>query len=260
MMLFQQLEHLLKFVITNGNLSGYASELENIKAKKSETVSKQTMGQLVGQFLERINPDYEAYSDELEELKDFHFSFSFRIETDSANYAAKKAALADVVNQRNELIHHLLPKFDTTSQKSCEELSIQLDAQSEFVRREIKNVNATAEALIRVRKELEIYLSSDAGMGQLDLSYLLQTELAIFLIDIADQLGKESGWVSLSLAGQLVRKHVPYELERLRECYGHKTLKGFMLATNLFEFNEEKTSKGGVRVLFRLNSTADKHA
>mgnify|MGYP003625409837 CR=1 len=32
MMLFQQLEHLLKFIVANGNLSGYSSELEDINA------------------------------------------------------------------------------------------------------------------------------------------------------------------------------------------------------------------------------------
>ncbi|MDN4503099.1 hypothetical protein QX776_11855 [Alteromonadaceae bacterium BrNp21-10] len=38
----------------------------------------------------------------------------------------------------------------------------------------------------------------------------------------------------------------------LRENYGHKTLKGFMLATELFEFYEEETQKGGARVLYKL--------
>jgi hypothetical protein len=214
------------------------------------------MGQLVGQFLENSDPDYQTFTNEPEVLKETYFSIRFSIETDSVSYAAKKAALADLVNQRNELIHHLLPKFDTTSQTSCEELSLQLDAQSEIIRKEIKEVQSIAEALNHDRKQLGSYLTSDECRQHIKLIFLKQSSLAISLVDIAEQLGKEGIWVSLSLAGQLVREHIPDELEGLRENHGYKTLKGFMLATELFEFKDEETSKGGVRVLYKLNESA----
>lgn len=252
MMLFQQLEHLLKYVVANGNLSGYSSELKDIQAKKAEVVKKQTMGQLVGQFLENTNPDYEAFSDEPEVLEEPHISFRFRIETDPKNHEEKKQALADLVNQRNELIHHFLPKFDSTSQASCEDIGKKLDVQSEVIRREIKKIQAIVQAFNQSRKELASYLTSDEGQRELWLNHLKQSPLAMILIDIADQLGKEDGWVSLSLAAHLVRKHMPDELSVLRESYGHKTLKSFMLVTEMFEFNEEETSKGGLSVVYKL--------
>jgi hypothetical protein len=99
MMLFQQLEHLLKYVVANGNISGYSRELEDIKTKQASTVSKQTMGQLVGQFLENTHPECEADFIEPEVVKDMHISFKFRIETDSEHYAAKKEVLAKLVEE-----------------------------------------------------------------------------------------------------------------------------------------------------------------
>jgi hypothetical protein len=93
------------------------------------------------------------------------------------------------------------------------------------------------EFLDRGRKQLASYLVSDEGPRELWLNHLRQSRLAIILVDIAEQLCKKGTWVSLSLAGQLVREHIPDELIRLRENDGYKTLKGFMLATELFELN-----------------------
>ena len=56
----------------------------------------------------------------------------------------------------------------------------------------------------------------------------------------------------MTTAGQLVKQHAPNELTRLHKDNDHKTLKSLMLKTEAFEFYEEKTVKGGKRVLYRL--------
>jgi hypothetical protein len=120
-------------------------------------------------------------------------------------------------------------------------------------------VRVIAEALERGRKQLASYLSSDEGRRQLERGYLRQSTLAMLLRDIADQMAHSDGWTLLNLAVQLVREHAPQDLVMLRENYGYKTLKSFMLATELFEFSEEATPKGGVRVLYRLVKNTELH-
>ena len=61
-LLFQQLEYFLKYVVANRQFSGYSSDLEKIIASRRESVNKQTMGQLVGQFVESNNPTRDDYS------------------------------------------------------------------------------------------------------------------------------------------------------------------------------------------------------
>ncbi len=92
--LFQQLEQLLKFVVANGNLSGFASELSTLKRQQAEKVSKQTMGTLVGQYVENSNPEPGTSTNEPEEFDEAYLSFSFRIECDGDYYESKKEALA----------------------------------------------------------------------------------------------------------------------------------------------------------------------
>ena len=54
-MLFQELEHLLKYLVANSSISGYVSELMSQEKKRKDAISKQTMGQLIGQYNEISN-------------------------------------------------------------------------------------------------------------------------------------------------------------------------------------------------------------
>jgi hypothetical protein len=254
MMLFQQFEYLLKFIVTNGKLSGNASELERLKSEQAAIINKQTMGLLVGQYIENSNPDYEEYSSDPEEIKEAFISFSFRIKCDSIRYETKKEVLAGMISERNELIHHLLPCFDAKSAESCEELGNKLDDQSENIRSEIKELKAVANALNDGRKQLASFLGSEEGKKQFELSLLRQSRLVVLLGDIAVQTGRPDGWALMSVAGQLVKQHAPEEIALLKERYGYKSLKTLILATEIFDVYEEATEKCGVRVLYRLKS------
>ena len=250
--LFQQLEHLLKFVVANGNLSGFASELMNLKKQKVEKVSKQTMGALVGQYVENSNPVSDTPSNEPEVLDEPYLSFSFNIECDSDYYESKKEALAQLVSERNDLIHHLLPRFDMKSVESCETLGKELDVQSESIRLEIKNLQATAKALNDGRKEMADYLKSEEGRKELELSFIRQSRLVLILGDIATQMTREDGWVLISNAGHLIKDHAPEELEQMKKMHGYSSLKKLIQASEIFDVQEEITPKGGTRILYRL--------
>lgn len=254
MILFQKFEYLLKYIVANGNFSGHASEIENLKAQQAKAVSKQTMGTLIGQYLENSNPDYEEEQSESNGLTEPFMSFTFRTECDSIYYETKKEALARVVAERNELVHHLLPLFNPKSLESCKQLGDKLDRQSTKIKKEISELRSMATSLNQGRKQIASFLASEEGKKQFELSILHQSRLVILLGDIADQTKRHDGWASMSVAGQLVRQHAPEEIALLKERYGHKSLKKLMLATEIFDIHEEATRKGGIRVLYRLKS------
>ena len=106
MLLFQQMELALKALVSTSNISGYTSELESKQTDKIESVKNQTMGQLVGQYIENNNPDRNNNSDEPEHLKDVHFSISCSVETDEETHKEEKELMASLVEERNNLIHH----------------------------------------------------------------------------------------------------------------------------------------------------------
>lgn len=247
-LLFQQLENLLKFMVTNGKIAGYASELDNIIAKQAASINKQTMGQLVGQYIENTNPNYKEKSLEPEQRTELYLSIAFQVGNDSTWCETKKKALAQLVLERNQLIHHLLPKLNTNSVESCKAIEKELDEQSEKIRSEIGEMKAIAKAFSKMAK----YLTSEEGKKLLTLSFLRHSPLVLLLGDIFTQRKRKDGWALMSTAGQLVKQYMPEELTLLRKEYGYKSLKSLMLATELFDVYEEETEKGGIRTLYRL--------
>jgi hypothetical protein len=252
--LFQQLEQLLKFVVANGNLAGFASELKTLKEAQENKINKQTLGTLVGQYVENSNPESDTLSTEPEEIDEVYYSFSFRIECDDDYYESRKEALAQLVTERNDLIHHLLPRLDMKSAQSCRALSKELDEQSEKIRLEINRLKATAKALNDGRKEMAAYFQSEEGWKVLELSFLRQSRLVLMLVDIATQMSREDGWTSISSAGHLIKEHAPEEFDQMKEKHGYSSLKKLIQASEIFDIHEEATSKGGSRILYKLKA------
>jgi hypothetical protein len=252
LMLFQQLEYKLKYIVANGNIAGYASQLKEKQLKHANSVNTKTMGQLISHYMDNVYSDPHEQIDVSEDVKEAHFSFSFKLETEAAHYDLMKDNLTQLLSERNELVHHLLPQFDPESLESCQKIDHKLEEQSHKIRLEIENVGAIATSLHEGRKQLGEFLSSDEGKKQFWISHLRQSPLVLLLADIAEQIGCEKGWTTMSAAGQFLKEHAPKEIESLKEHYGYKTLKSFIQATEIFDIMEEKTSKGGNRVLYRL--------
>lgn len=256
-LMFQRLELLIKQVVATGKVSGYVSEFEDIVASKKATVNKKTLGQLVGLFIETSNPsksENSAELEEFEELKEPHISFDFGIECDESSYIERNESLSKLVQERNELVHHLLLELDITSIVSCKKVEARLDEQCEKIRFEIKNVQTVAETLSRSKKILSEFLCSDEGKKVwLDL-FFSQDRLVTLLAEIAAQSTRNDGWTLMNKAALLLKQHAPKELELLHKGTEHKSLKALMLKSGMFEFSEEKTNKGGTRVLYRLKS------
>ena len=216
------------------------------------SVQKQTMGQLVGQYLENTHSGCNESTEEEEQLKEAYLSFTFRVDSDAAYYEKKKQSLASIVAERNELIHHLLPRFNPNSIDSCLEVDKYLDQQRENLLPEIDMLKTLIKSLQEGRKELGEFLKSDEGKKHFNLQWLRHSRLVLLLGDIAAQMARPDGWTLLTTASQIIRQHAPEEVVTLNKRYGHKTLKGLILATELFDINEEITQKGGIRVLYRL--------
>ena len=252
MLLFQQMEHMLKFLVVHGTMAGYRSEIMANQEQRAAAVLKQTMGQVTGQFLENTYSVPEETADAPEELKEAYFSFAFRLKSDPVDYENKKQALASIVADRNELIHHLLPRLDTDSIESWMETDRYLDQQREKLLPEIDALGNMVDVLQEGRKELGEFFKSDEGKKQFKLSLLRQSRLVTLLGEIAAQAARPDGWTLLTTADQRIRKHAPEEMVAVIKGLGHKTLKELILATELFDITEEPTAKGGIRLLYRL--------
>lgn len=254
--LFQQIEAALKFLVSNSAIETHGTRLSDATERRLDEVKRSTLGQLVAPFARTLRP--EPASADAEEAADLAtdevcIRFRFSIETDSAFVDTHNTRMAEVVAARNELIHHFLPRWDSTAPDGSTAAASWLDVQHAQARLMFDQLQSFVTSLREGRQELATYLASDEGARQIELDFLRHSRIVIHLGDIAIQMKRPDGWTLLSLAGQLLWKHASEEMTARRERYGHATLKALVLATELFDVKEEPTASAGTRTVFRIN-------
>lgn len=162
MLRFQEVEHLLKFIIANGNIEGYVSEIQAKQKNQVASVQKQTMGTLVGKFIENTHSESDENTEGTQDLKEAYVSFNFRVDADAAYYETKKESLASIVNDRNDLIHHLLPRLNN-SIESWLDTAQYLDRQHEKLIPEINALKSLIDHFHESKKIYFSFLNSDEG-------------------------------------------------------------------------------------------------
>jgi len=249
---YQEMELMLKHIISAYSFSGYAGEIDSNRKKKTEKVRKKTLGVLTGEYIGNTHTEYKIPIVEISEEKRMYFDFNVNIECDSAYFQRKKQSLKTVVDNRNKLIHELLMDFELKSIAGCLKAEKYIDAQYDKLFPEhntLKRISRTAEEGL---KNLSEYFKSEKFKEDWELSALRQNRFVILLAEITEQYSRPDGWTLLNIAGEIARKETNEEMVAIKKKYNFKKLKELMLATKIFDICEEATEKGGRRVLYRL--------
>ena len=166
--LFQELEHLLKYLVADGPISGYISELEQKMERRKSSTNTQTMGQLIGQYFENSSPENQEILEDPKYFKEERFIWFKYGSGDPSFHDKKKKTLAKLVADRNELIHHLLPQLDTNSIESCIEVGKKLDEQRDKIVRQSKNLRLEIDAIQQSAKLMVSFFNSSMGRAELE--------------------------------------------------------------------------------------------
>jgi len=75
--------------------------------------------------------------------------------------------MADLVTQRNDLIHKMLPRLDLESEDKCAALGVQLDQQAETVRNSIKHFQSVHKGIQEVLSDMVSFLQTEEGRNAL---------------------------------------------------------------------------------------------
>lgn len=252
LVIFQQVEHALKFMTTHARFHAPASQFAERFAKHAESIAKKSMGDLAGKLTGTVlaQDERDGTPDVIEEA---WFGFRFTIETDAESVARHEAELKELVDRRNELVHHFLPRWQAAVGGDADTALAWLDEQRGAAIGMLDRLQGWARIVETARKEHAAFLASEEGARQMELLFLRSSRLVVMLGQIAMATPRADGWTVLQTAGNLIRRDAPSELLDLRARFGHATLKAVLLATELFDVEEEATPGGGTRTIFRIN-------
>lgn len=166
--LFQKLEILLKIIVSRSEVSGGVDDLVRLHNSRTAEIFRKTLGQLAGDYVEGcLGPEADEAPATPKGLNGMHISMKFSMEHNPEYYEAKKAELAKLVADRNDLVHHLLQELDITSTESCKDLGTKLDAQCKILRAEIKSMRAVGKGMFEQQERLAAFLLTEEGQTAL---------------------------------------------------------------------------------------------
>jgi len=159
---YQKVERLMKAFLKASGHEGYLSDIYARQQKKNESIDRNSMGQLVKEMRESVFTTVEP-NDGPAEVEEPWFRFVSTFEMNDATAKTWAEQLAELVRQRNDLVHHVLADKDFESVEVCERFLLELDRQNDHTKlvwsQLMKYFKHTADA----RKELGKFLQSEEG-------------------------------------------------------------------------------------------------
>ena len=259
LMALQQVEGQLKTLLINSSVrSGPTEAIQRQQVRRDQLIGKQTLGTLVGQFVTEVFlPLDDTENDNEPEFQFPYFTFNYSIQSDGAYVQQRAAALKLVVDERNELVHHFLPKWTRASLESTQAADRHLDQQHARVRIEFEALRTHLEELQRSRELLGNFMSSPECARQMELLWLQGSRVIELLTEMSRNAVNAEGWVRLDAAGQALWANAEEDMSSLQAMYGYNKLKPLVVASQVFEVRDEPFLNGGSQAFFRITREAE---
>lgn len=256
LLLYQHMELLLKLLTANAKFEGTIETLKVNGERRATLIDKQTLGKLIGQFADGVLTDADPIPASAQTDEAF---FVFRFTSSPADDDVRKqhdAEMQDVLQARNELVHHFLQCHDLLSEDGIRTALAWLDEQHRRAFPVWERLHSISRSMCELKKRFAHFLASPEYDEWFELEWLRGSRIVALLRDCAVRAARKDGWTDLATAGNLIKRTEPQEFENLTERYGHRTLKKLLLATGLFDVADEPMPKGGTRTVYRVRHEA----
>ena len=256
MLRLQQYERLLKAMLASMNLKGLPQELLAAQEGRAAGMRKKTLGTLVKQFTgEHLSTALANQMDDQEDEAEptrvnvpmVEISYSFSLS--SVAYEETTASLAGLVDLRNELVHHLIERFDISKEHECRDASLYLDKCYLRIESSCQQLKAWATALEGIRVKASSFVQSQAfdnafvhGINP-DGTVSWQNSSVVAELRLAEKSCQIEGWTPLNVALELIRKK---DSAQVPTRYGCKTWRQLLKRSEQFEVKStvEPTAAG----------------
>lgn len=258
MLQLQQYERLLKAMVAHSELSGPPERLQAIREEKVACAHKKTLGTLVGMLTESTlklsEPSAESHETEVDNGEQSWFSFRFQMELPEERYAETKAALKELVDLRNELVHHFLQRFDLWSVDGCKAAESYLDQSNETIDGHYLTLRDWAKSMDEARKLMVSFMQTkeyeDAVVNGIWVDGTVHwagSGITNCLREAETNLAQAAGWTPLFEAIHWIAKTYP---EQTPKRYGCGSWRHVIHASQQFEICKQSQADNGATVVW----------
>lgn len=127
----QKLELLLKHLLATNRLDGTATQIEQSVKRRTEKVSRMTLGQVIQELATTLFDNAELAQHQPEHSAEIRIGAKFTLGGGPEAAQKWKDDLSEILNERNQLVHHMFAGFNPDSVENCHAIELELDRQRE---------------------------------------------------------------------------------------------------------------------------------
>jgi hypothetical protein len=255
MLRLQQYEQLLKAMVASMVVEGALEKLNASRAPSEISASKKTLGALVEIFTgtRLIATPTTAEAEPVDSISGGQpadvawASMHFSIAMPPQRHAQTKAALTELVALRNDLVHHLIERFDISKGSGCRAASIHLDRCYEQIDEHCKLLATWVASLAESQVLTSSYVQSTAFEDALvhginpDGSVCWERSSIVECLREAETARQADGWTSLDAAIEFIWKE---NRDQIPSRYGCKTWRQVLKKSGQFELQSAAITDG----------------
>lgn len=253
----QQYELLLKALLAHHELAGSVDTLLAQRAERADKLSDKSLGTLVKALFEtyvvpsgferELLPEGKTPTDRIA------MAFSFRMSMTAADRSKTKAGLEELVDLRNQLVHHLIERFDVWSVDGCLGAARHLEESYGRINRHflelagwaksMDEARSTAAQVMQSQEFLDMLLNGVAPDGSFEWPH---TGIVRVLREATAQLAG-GGWTRLDSARAWIANTHP---EQVPKKYGCRTWPQVLSESRQFDVQYRRESDGSKTAWF----------
>lgn len=250
----QQIELTLKATLPTLRISGFSDELAANVERDRQVLGSKTLGHLVGQWSQRttLGDEQEIDDDVLNGRAYFRFSFGL----EGGEWMNEK--LKQLVELRNELVHHFLSRFALNSEASCQEAISYLSTAANTIENNWDTLTSHLTAIEEGKRELFEFINSPTGKHLFYYGIIpgepvnnWETTTIIQQLKFAERSMAKDGWAQLNEAIHSIGQRHPGLSPKL---YGCSSWREVIHRSQLFEV-DKRLSPSGVLTWYRSRQT-----
>lgn len=260
----QQYEILLKAMVAHGDIEGPPEQLQALQAEKIASAKKKTMGTLVGLLTENYLTAGEVDEDGDDECPGnggMWFRHRFQMNLDAERYEAVKVNLKELVDLRNELVHHFLERFNIWAEDGCAAADAFLEESYETIDGHYLTLREWARGMENARAMVASFMETTAfkdmffdGIQPNGAVHWPGCGIVNRLREAEAELAQE-GWTPLLAAIAWIGLRAP---EQIPKRYGCGSWRHVIHESRQFEIRKQGQSENGGTVVWyrsRLEET-----
>jgi hypothetical protein len=256
----QQYELQLKSILSSSEVTGELRDSAVVLASRSSGTSRQTLGSLVKGFVGSVLVSGEPVEHGESDLDGDQpmFRMSIRIGVSEEDYARTEAELRELVQLRNELIHHFMERHELWTLEGCRAAQADLTASCDRIGAHVVRLREWAADLERIRHEMAREIGSETfrerivnGINPDGTVFWPGAGIVLALREASKALAVD-GLTEVAAAARWIKDRYPHQTP---EKYGCTTFPQVLHESGEFELC--RLTKGGVpRRHYRLRDTA----